>query len=212
MKSFSLQGQPLPRWLRHGVVSWTSVKRQAEVWFRLLSPSDYLRGQLERTICRTFFLTDHMDPMWRPEISKNPYQQSLISLLDSWTPEARVAVVTPLCSGISEVLRLSPWTRSFDEGVSLAQALLRLLRLESQNLFSEKESQLKFERLAEVIVPKLKNGLFAVHYRTGDKTSKLNNSQDVRNPAEVIATHRCIDMAKGLGIFLSDTKIEHTLD
>ena len=40
----SEKGQPLPRWLRDGVISWTSVKRQAEVWFRLLSPSDYLRA------------------------------------------------------------------------------------------------------------------------------------------------------------------------
>ncbi|KAH0474787.1 MAG: hypothetical protein KVP17_002605 [Porospora cf. gigantea B] len=84
----SQRGQSLSK-VAKGRMSWVSVKRQAEVWFRLLSPSDYLRGQLERTICRTFFLTDHMNPMWRPEISKNPYQQSLISLLDSWTPEAR---------------------------------------------------------------------------------------------------------------------------
>ena len=202
--AFSEKGQALPSRLFRGEISWSSVRRQADIWFRLLSPTDFLRTQLERTICRTFFLTDHLDPTWKPDTAHSIYPQALERVIRNWSSVQRLQVMTPICTGLSEVLRLSPWTSSVQEGLSLSEALLKVFRLSAEALIPEKESRLQFDILRNHMVPILESGFFAVHYRTGDRVAKLHQRNDKRNEPTPEGTQRCIDMAPGLGLFMSD--------
>ena len=200
----AVKGQSLAARLHGGELTWMSAKRQADVWFRLLSPTDILRTQLERTICRSIFLVDHLDPTWQPDGYYSVYQKTLNSLMSTWQLQDRLRVVTPLCTGISEVLRFSPWTRSFHEGLSLSQALLRLFSLPPEAIMSEVDTRQKFDQLGEILRPALQRGLFALHYRTGDTTSNLLQRDDKRNSPTKGAVQRCLDKAEGLGLFMSD--------
>ena len=201
---FFQKGQALPSRMFHGEISWTSVARQADIWFRLLSPTDFLRTQLDRTICRTFFLTDHHDPAWEFGDAHSIYQQALQRLMRNWSSVQRLQVMTPICTGLSEVLRLSPWTATAHEGLFLSEALLRVFRESAEALIPEKESRLQFDILRDHMQPILERGFFAVHYRTGDRVAKLHRRSDTRNPPTPEGVQRCIDMAPGLGLFMSD--------
>ena len=200
----AVKGQSLASRLHKGELTWTSAKRQADVWFRLLSPTDSLRTQLERAVCRTIFLTDHLDPMWQPDQCHNAYQQTLNNLMGTWNSQIRLQVVTPLCAGLSEVLRFSPWTRNFHEGLSLSQALLIRLHLPAEVLIPEVEARRKFYQLGEILRPIMRRGLFALHYRTGDSTSHIHQRNDKRNSPTKEAVQICLDKANGLGLFMSD--------